>query len=84
MKEPKVTAGGSSEPLEIRIKIVKNGVRVCTFRDGEPTESEYVYKDMAGAIKELESVLAVLKEDEPKVTAESLDKMEKEINEGEY
>lgn len=84
MKEPKVTAGGSSEPLEIRIKIVRNGVIVCAYRDDEQDGNEYVYKDIKSAIKELEAIVSVLKEESPKETMEDLDKEEEKINKGEY
>lgn len=84
MKEPKVTAGGSSEPLEIRIKVVRNGVIVCTYRNDEPTGNEYVYKDVNGAMKDLEGIMSVLKEESPKETMSDLDREEEKINKGEY
>ncbi len=81
---PKVTKDGSDTPIEVRIKQVKNGFRVCGYVDGEPTEYEYVHTKLKKALKEIEGIFSVLKEEQPEMTEEDLDKMEEKINRKEY
>lgn len=75
---------GLKEPVEIRIKLVQNGVTVCAYVCDEKTEHEYVYKDIKSAVKEIESIFSVLREEAPKETRSDLDKEEEKINKGEY
>ena len=77
---PEVTKGGSREPLEIRIKIVRNGVMVCAYRGEEQTKQEYVYADIKAALKDIAAIVSVLKEDAPKTTMSDLDAEEENIN----
>lgn len=77
---PEVTKGGSREPLEIRIKIVRNGVMVCAYRGEEQTKQEYVYADIKAALKDIAAIVSVLKEDAPKTTMSDLDAEEESIN----
>lgn len=81
---PEITKGGSKEPLEIRIKIVRNGVMVCAYRGEEATKHEYVYPDVKAALKEIAGMVSVLKEEEPKMTPKDLDEEEERINKGDY
>ena len=81
---PEVTKGGSKEPIEIRIKFVRNGVMVCAYMDDEPTRQEYVYPDIKAALKEIAGLVSVLKEEQPKDTMKDLDKEEERINKGDY
>ena len=71
--------GGSREPLEIRIKIVRNGVMVCAYRGEEQTKQEYVYADIK-ATQRYSFIVSVLKEDAPKTTMSDLDAEEESIN----
>lgn len=77
---PEVTKGGSKEPLEIRIKIVRNGVMVCAYRGEEQTKQEYVYADIKSALKDVAGIVSVLKQDEPKASMNDLDAEEDRIN----
>lgn len=80
----KKTKEGSKEPLEVRIKVVRNGVCVCAYHGDERTDYEYVYKDVKSALKEVESIFSVLKEDQPKPDMDDLDKEEEALKKGEY
>lgn len=64
--------------MEVTIKIVNHGVIVCA--SNKQGETEYVFKDVKGALKELEGIISVLKENEPKPTKSDLDEEEEEIN----
>lgn len=77
---PEVTKEGSETPLEVRIKQVRNGFRVCGLKNGEPTEYEYVFTKLNKALKEVEPIFSVLSEDDMKVSEDDLDAEEKRIN----
>lgn len=69
--------------MEVRIKLAANGVIVCAFDGGEEPVKEYVFKDIKHAVKEIEGIFSVLKEEQPKTTESDLEKEEEEINKGE-
>lgn len=68
--------------MEVRIKLAANGVIVCAFDGGDEPVKEYVYKDVKHAVKEIEGIISVLKEEEPKTTESDLEEEEEKINKG--
>ena len=78
---PKVEKGGLERPVDIHIRIVRNGVTVRGCQEGR--EMEYVYKSLPEALKEVKGLVTVLQESESKPTKDELDKEESRL-EGDY
>jgi len=76
---PEVTKSGLEKPIDIHIRVVRNGVTLKGM-DESGECYEYVYTNMDKALKEVPGLISVLKESEKKVTKEDLDDEEEKIN----
>lgn len=77
---PKVTESGLENPVEIRIRVVRNGVEVEGSRSDTNETMEYVYSSLKKALKEIPGLVSVLSDEPKKVSEKDLDEEEERIN----
>lgn len=75
---PKKTESGLEKPVDIHIRVVRNGVTVEGSCEDE--RMEYVYTSLEKALKEVPGLVSVLDEEKKKVSEDELDAEEKRIN----
>lgn len=76
---PEVTKDGLERPVDIHIRVVRNGVELKGVDDSGESY-EYVYPNLEKALKEISGLVSVLQEGTKKTTKEDLDAEEEEIN----
>ena len=69
---------GLEKPIDINIRIVRNGVTLSGSL--EDKRVEYVYTSLKKALSEVPGVVSVLKQNEKKITKDELDEEEERIN----
>jgi hypothetical protein len=76
---PKATKSGLEKPVDISIRVVRNGVSVTGCKEGKDS-LEYVYSSLEKALREVPGIVSVLGQDDKEVTKSELDKEEERIN----
>jgi hypothetical protein len=77
----KAEKSGLKDNWFVKIEGALNGIIVKACSEGD--ESEYVYKTLKEALKELPGIVSILKDEPKQVTEEDLDKEEARIEEDE-
>lgn len=76
--EVNMKESGLEKPIDINIRIVRNGVTLSGSL--EDKRVEYVYTSLKKALSEVPGIVSVLKQDEKKITKDELDEEEERIN----
>lgn len=76
---PEVTKDGFEKPIEVHIRVLRNGVELRGMDDSGESY-EYAYPTLDEALKEISGLISVLKEGEKKTTKDDLDEEEEKIN----